>query len=93
MARRYGKQAALFYIARAQEIVDLQNLRPEWLRPICEASEEDPFDVLITDPAYAGGGLNAAASAKPPSQKYVQGGAQLDVHFVGDERDQGSHLK
>ncbi|SOO19353.1 Site-specific DNA-methyltransferase (fragment) [Xanthomonas citri pv. fuscans] len=49
--------------------------------------------MLITDPAYAGGGLNAAASAKPPSQKYVQGGAQPDVHFVGDERDQGSHLK
>uniref|UniRef100_UPI000D562125 DNA-methyltransferase n=2 Tax=Xanthomonas fragariae TaxID=48664 RepID=UPI000D562125 len=32
--------------------------------------------------------------ARPPSTKYVQGGgAQLHADFVGDERDQRSHLK
>ncbi|WOB47914.1 site-specific DNA-methyltransferase [Xanthomonas hydrangeae] len=56
--------------------------------------EANSFDALITDPPYASGGLHAAARAKPPSQKYVQGGgAQLHADFVGDERDQRSHLK
>ncbi|MBF9172115.1 site-specific DNA-methyltransferase [Xanthomonas campestris pv. campestris] len=56
--------------------------------------EANSFDALITDPPYASGGLTAAARAKPPSQKYVQGGgAQLHADFVGDERDQRSHLK
>ncbi|QBN30949.1 site-specific DNA-methyltransferase [Xanthomonas oryzae pv. oryzae] len=56
--------------------------------------EANSFDALITDPPYASGGLTAAARAKPPSQKYVQGGGtQLHADFVGDERDQRSHLK
>ena len=56
--------------------------------------EANSFDALITDPPYASGGLHAAARAKPPSAKYVQGGgAQLHADFVGDERDQRSHLK
>ncbi|MGD6581395.1 site-specific DNA-methyltransferase [Xanthomonas citri pv. citri] len=56
--------------------------------------EANSFDALITDPPYASGGLYAAARAKPPSAKYVQGGgAQLHADFVGDERDQRSHLK
>ncbi|AUI89421.1 DNA-methyltransferase [Xanthomonas oryzae] len=55
--------------------------------------EANSFDALITDPPYASGGLTAAARAKPPSQKYVQGGgAQLHADFVGDERDQRGHL-
>ncbi|PPT91719.1 adenine methyltransferase [Xanthomonas arboricola pv. arracaciae] len=38
--------------------------------------------------------MHSAAPAKPPSQKYVQGGgAQLHADFVVDERDQRSHLK
>lgn len=56
--------------------------------------EANSFDALITDSPYANGGLTAAARAKPPSQKYVQGGgAQLHADLVGDERDQRSHLK
>ncbi|WP_108784846.1 DNA-methyltransferase, partial [Xanthomonas fragariae] len=56
--------------------------------------EANAFDALITDPPYASGGLTAAARARPPSTKYVQGGgAQLHADFVGDERDQRSHLK
>ncbi|KQR13372.1 MULTISPECIES: DNA-methyltransferase [Xanthomonas] len=56
--------------------------------------DANSFDALITDPPYANGGLTPAARAKPPSQKYVQGsGAQLHADFVGDERDQRSHLK
>ncbi|CAD7726620.1 Modification methylase DpnIIB [Xanthomonas hydrangeae] len=56
--------------------------------------DANSFDALITDPPYASGGLTAAARAKPPSAKYVQGGgAQLHADFVGDERDQRSHLR
>lgn len=49
------------------------------------------FDALITDPPYASGGLSAGARQRPPSEKYVQSGLHAD--FVGDERDQRSHLK
>lgn len=56
--------------------------------------EANSFDELISDPPHANGGLHAAAGAKPPLQKYVQGGgAQLHADSVGDERDQRSHLK
>lgn len=61
------------------------------LLPTLEAGS---FDALITDPPYASGGLTASARAKPPSQKYVQGGGNaLHADFVGDERDQRAHLR
>lgn len=51
------------------------------------------FDALITDPPYASGGVHAASRQKSPQAKYMQGGtAQLHADFVGDERDQRSHL-
>ncbi|ASK93316.1 site-specific DNA-methyltransferase [Xanthomonas campestris pv. trichodesmae] len=53
--------------------------------------EANAFDALITDPPYASGGLTAAARARPPSTKYCRDGGHAD--FVGDERDQRSHLK
>ncbi|OOW77762.1 adenine methyltransferase [Xanthomonas axonopodis pv. clitoriae] len=53
--------------------------------------EANSFDALITDPPYASGGLIAAARARPPSTKYCRDGGHAD--FVGDERDQRSHLK
>ncbi|MBB4755487.1 adenine methyltransferase [Xanthomonas arboricola] len=53
--------------------------------------EANSFDALITDPPYASGGLTAAARARPPSAKYCRDGGHAD--FVGDERDQRSHLK
>ncbi|WP_225042028.1 DNA-methyltransferase [Xanthomonas campestris] len=53
--------------------------------------EANSFDALITDPPYASGGLTAAARARPPSTKYCRDGGHAD--FVGDERDQLSHLK
>ncbi|NIJ79615.1 DNA-methyltransferase [Xanthomonas cannabis] len=53
--------------------------------------EANSFDALITDPPYASGGLTAAARARPPSTKYCRDGGHVD--FVGDERDQRSHLK
>ncbi|WP_065470415.1 DNA-methyltransferase, partial [Xanthomonas bromi] len=53
--------------------------------------EANSFDALITDPPYASGGLTAAARAQPPSTKYCRDGGHAD--FVGDERDQRSHLK
>ena len=48
------------------------------------------FDALVTDPPYASGGVHAAARQKRPSEKYVRSGVHDD--FVGDERDQRSHL-
>ncbi|WP_126966562.1 DNA-methyltransferase [Xanthomonas arboricola] len=53
--------------------------------------EANSFDALITDPPYASGGLTAAARARSPSTKYCRDGGHAD--FVGDERDQRSHLK
>ncbi|MGV7197650.1 DNA-methyltransferase [Xanthomonas axonopodis] len=53
--------------------------------------EANSFDALITDPPYASGGLTAAARARPPSTKYCRDGGHAD--FVGDERDQRSHLR
>ncbi|WP_372191976.1 site-specific DNA-methyltransferase [Xanthomonas axonopodis pv. desmodiigangetici] len=58
---------------------------------ILPALEANSFDALITDPPYASGGLTAAARARPPSTKYCRDGGHAD--FVGDERDQRSHLK
>ncbi|MNM39812.1 Modification methylase DpnIIB [compost metagenome] len=56
--------------------------------------ESGSFDALITDPPYASGGLTAAARQKPPSEKYVQGGkVTRHADFLGDERDQRSHLQ
>ncbi len=54
----------------------------------------DSFDALITDPPYASGGLTAPARQQAPGKKYVQSGQRLQhVEFVGDERDQRSHLR
>lgn len=51
------------------------------------------FDALITDPPYASGGTHAAARQKSPQTKYMQSGsAKLHADFLGDERDQRSHL-
>lgn len=51
------------------------------------------FDALITDPPYASGGTHAAARQKSPQTKYMQSGSrQLHADFLGDERDQRSHL-
>lgn len=51
------------------------------------------FDALITDPPYASGGVHAASRQQAPQTKYMQSGsAQLHADFVGDERDQRSHL-
>lgn len=59
--------------------------------PTLEAAS---FDALITDPPYASGGLTAAARQRAPGEKYVQTGQQLQhAEFVGDERDQRSHLR
>lgn len=61
------------------------------LLPTLEAGS---FDALITDPPHASGGVNAAARRKPPSAKYPQGGRPvLHADFLGDERDQRSHLQ
>lgn len=61
------------------------------LLPTLEAGS---FDALITHPPYASGGVNAAARQKPPSAKYPQGGRPvLHADFLGDERDQRSHLQ
>ncbi|MBT2767592.1 site-specific DNA-methyltransferase [Stenotrophomonas sp. ISL-67] len=48
------------------------------------------FDALITDPPYASGGVHAASRQQAPSAKYIRSGLHDD--FVGDERDQRSHL-
>jgi len=58
------------------------------LLPTLEAGS---FDALITDPPYASGGLTAAARQRPPSEKYVR--SDLHADFLGDERDQRSHLR
>jgi len=51
------------------------------------------FDALITDPPYASGGTHAASRQQSPQVKYMQSnGPQLHADFVGDERDQRSHL-
>lgn len=51
------------------------------------------FDALITDPPYASGGVHAASRQQSPQTKYMQSGSrQLHADFVGDERDQRSHL-
>lgn len=56
--------------------------------------ETGSFDALITDPPYASGGTHASARQRAPSEKYVQsGGSALHAEFVGDERDQRSHLR
>lgn len=49
------------------------------------------FDALITDPPYASGGVHASARQRAPSEKYVN--SNLHAEFVGDERDQRSHLR
>ena len=50
------------------------------------------FDALITDPPYASGGVHAS-SRQQSRQEYMQSGtARLHADFVGDERDQRSHL-
>lgn len=48
------------------------------------------FDALITDRPYASGGVHAASRQQLSSSKYVRSGLHDD--FVGDERDQRSHL-
>lgn len=53
------------------------------------------FDALITDPPYASGGLHMGARQAAPSKKYMQSSGQTkwaDAEFVGDHRDQRSHL-
>jgi len=51
------------------------------------------FDALITDPPYASGGVHASSRQQSPQAKYMQSGTpQLHADFVGDERDQRSHL-
>ncbi len=51
------------------------------------------FHALITDPPYASGGSHAAVLQKSPQTKYMQSGsAQPHADFLGDERDQRSHL-
>ncbi|HEL4182543.1 site-specific DNA-methyltransferase [Stenotrophomonas maltophilia] len=50
------------------------------------------FDALITDPPYASGGTHAASRQQSPQVKYMSSGPQLHADFVGDERDQRSHL-
>lgn len=51
------------------------------------------FDALITDPPYASGGTHTGSRQRSPQAKYMQSGtAQLHADFVGDERDQRSHL-
>jgi len=50
-------------------------------------------DALITDPPYASGGLHAGSRQAAPSVKYQQGGQTIQrADFVGDARDQRSHL-
>lgn len=58
------------------------------LLPTLEAGS---FDALITDPPYASGGVHASARQRAPSEKYM--GSDLHAEFVGDERDQRSHLR
>lgn len=61
------------------------------LLPTLEAGS---FNALITDPPYASGGTTAAARQRAPSVKYVQSGQrELHADFLGDERDQRSHLQ
>lgn len=51
------------------------------------------FDALVTDPPYSSGGLHMGARQQAPSAKYQQGGSQmLHQDFLGDHRDQRSHL-
>ncbi|RPE74611.1 DNA-methyltransferase [Vulcaniibacterium tengchongense] len=58
------------------------------LLPTLEAGS---FDALITDPPYASGGVHAGARQRSPAQKYLD--SNLHADFVGDERDQRSHLQ
>ncbi|MFK3649271.1 DNA-methyltransferase [Lysobacter enzymogenes] len=61
------------------------------LLPTLEAGS---FDALITDPPYASGGVHANARQRKPSEKYQQSDRMhLHAEFVGDERDQRSHLR
>ena len=53
--------------------------------------ESGSFDALITDPPYASGGVHAAQRQRAPSEKYLNN--DLHAEFVGDERDQRSHLR
>ncbi|PMV27265.1 MULTISPECIES: DNA-methyltransferase [unclassified Pseudomonas] len=51
-------------------------------------------DALITDPPYSSGGLHVGARQQAPSEKYLQsGGSVLYPEFMGDQRDQRSHLR
>jgi len=51
------------------------------------------FDALITDPPYASGGAHASSRREAPQVKYMQRGKEhLHADFIGDERDQRSHL-
>ena len=61
------------------------------LLPTLEAGS---FDALITDPPYASGGVHASARQRAPSGSTSrEAGENLHAEFVGDERDQRSHLR
>jgi len=60
-----------------------------WLQNLPESS----VDALITDPPYASGGLHMGSRQAAPSVKYQQRDQALQrMGFVGDARDQRSHL-
>lgn len=53
----------------------------------------ETFDALVTDPPYSSGGLHIGARQQVPSSKYQQGCSQsLHREFLGDHRDQRSHM-
>ncbi len=57
------------------------------------ALPDESVDAVITDPPYASGASSTAGRMASTSAKYVQGGSIRQFpDFVGDQRDQRSHL-
>lgn len=52
--------------------------------------DSSSHDALITDPPYASGGLHMGSRQRATDKKYTNSGLHAD--FVGDHRDQRSHL-
>jgi len=62
--------------------------------PFLEALDSESFDALVTDPPYSSGGLHLSAKQGSARRKYQQSGVQKTYpEFLGDHRDQRSHLR
>lgn len=61
--------------------------------PALFAMPDESVDAVITDPPYSSGGFSRDDKAKPPAEKYQNGGTVVAYpSFSGDSRDQRSYL-